>query len=150
LIIVGLGYQGEKPDYDRLRRWDLTPVADTRPGKSHDDAGHAAEFLSVLEREIVPAVERSYRADPGYRVLGGSSLGGLFALYVMLAAPGPFQAHTPPSPAVDWADDWLFAQEEAFAGRGGKLVGRLFMTGAEKESAPFLAAIRRFDAVLRG
>jgi hypothetical protein len=149
LIIVGLGYQGDKPDYDRLRRWDLTPVADTRPAADRAGTGHATEFLSVLEHEIIPAVESSYRADPAYRVLGGSSLGGLFALYAMLARPGLFQAHIAPSPAVDWANDWLFAQEEAFARRGGKLAGRLFITGAEKESAPFLASIRRFDTVLR-
>jgi hypothetical protein len=149
LIIVGLGYQGDRPDYDRLRRWDLTPVPDTRPGEGRAGTGHGAEFLGVLEHEIIPAVEQSYRADPAYRVLGGSSLGGLFALYAMLARPGLFQAHIAPSPAVDWADDWLFGQEQAFAAGGGKLAGRLFMTGADKESAPFLAAIRRFDAVLR-
>ena len=31
VILVGIGYPGEAPDYGRLRRWDLTPVSDAAP-----------------------------------------------------------------------------------------------------------------------
>jgi uncharacterized protein len=147
-ILVGLGYQGEKPDYDRLRRLDLTPVADTRPGEL--PAGQGAAFLSVLEHEIIPFVEREYRADAGYRALGGSSLGGLFTLYALLARPGLFQAFVAPSPAVDWAGDWLFGYEAGAAQRRTPPPhARLFMTGATEESPGFLEAIKRFDARLK-
>ena len=147
-IIVGLGYQhaSTNADYDILRRYDYTPMpADDDP--RHERTGHAAEFLGVLEHEIIPFIEKEYRADPSYRVLSGNSLGGLFSLYAMLARPGLFQAHIAASPA---APDWLFDFEANFAASGQKLPTRLFLTGAEKESPGFLANIQRFNTRLAG
>jgi predicted alpha/beta superfamily hydrolase len=148
-ILVGLGYQGESPDYDTLRVHDLTPVAERGGWAAAKDPGHAAEFLAVVEAEIVPFMERSYRADPGYRVLGGSSLGGLFALYVLFTKPALFQAYIAPSPAVSWADGWLFSQEAQFAAAHPHARARLFMTGAGAEAPDFLAAIQRMDGQLK-
>jgi predicted alpha/beta superfamily hydrolase len=148
-ILVGFGYAGEKPDYGVLRRWDYTPVPEDRPGPDAGASGHAREFLDVIEHEMIPFVERQYRVNPSYRVLGGSSLGGLFTLYTALTKPSLFQAYIAPSPAVSWADDWLFGYEEAFFKRGEPLRGRLFMTGAGDESPKFLEAVRRFDTRLR-
>lgn len=160
-ILVGIGYPDEtvgdeaspklrkKPDYERLRRWDFTPTVDEQ-ARRPEEWGHAAEFLGVIEREIIPYMESRYRADPAFRVLGGSSLGGLFVLYALFARPGLFAAHIVPSPAVSVGHDWLFKYEEEFARakRGDELVTRLFMTGAEREEPAFLAAIKRFNARL--
>jgi predicted alpha/beta superfamily hydrolase len=148
-VLVGFGYQGDKPDFGKLRRWDYTPVADPSPKPDDGPSGHAPEFLTAIERDIIPLVERQYRVDPSYRVLGGSSLGGLFTLYAAIARPGLFQAYIAPSPAAVWANDWLFGYEDAFAKAGGKLRGRLFMTGASDEQPSFLDGIRRFDERLR-
>ncbi len=150
IIVVGIGYPGDRPDYGRLRRWDLTPVPATYPGASFDGpSGHAQDFLSVLEKEIVPLVEREYRGDPSYRVLAGSSLGGLFTLYAMFARPGLFVAYVAPSPVVEWADDWLFGFEEGFHRGGQPLGARLFMTYAEKDPEMIRDGVKRFDARLR-
>jgi uncharacterized protein len=150
IIIVGLGYAGDRPDYGRLRRWDLTPTPAKYPGASFDGpSGHAQEFLAALEKEIIPLVEREYRADPSYRVLAGSSLGGLFTLYAMFARPGLFVAYVAPSPAAQWAEDWLLGFEDAFHRSGQPLGARLFMTGAEKDPEMILEGIKRFDARLR-
>jgi uncharacterized protein len=143
VIVVGVGYPGDKPNYGQLRRWDLTPVEMDGP------SGHAKEFLAVIENEIIPLVEREYRGDPGYRVLAGSSLGGLFTLYAMLARPGLFFARIAASPAAQWADDWLLSFEEEFHKSGQPLGGRLFMTGAEEEFPEILDGAKRFDARLR-
>jgi uncharacterized protein len=142
-ILVGLGYQGEHPDYDRLRTRDYTPVVE-----GARDSGHAAEFLRRLEGDILPFVDRSYRTDPSYRVLGGSSLGGLFTLYVLLERPELFRAFIAPSPAVTYANGWLVEREAAFAKEHRALHARLFMTGASAEEPGFLAGIRAFDAQL--
>jgi predicted alpha/beta superfamily hydrolase len=149
VILVGIGYPGEAPDYGRLRRWDLTPAEDRRGDISPGDSGHGAAFLEVMEHEIIPFVERRYRVDTSQRVLGGSSLGGLFALYVLFTKPALFTAYIAPSPAVPFADDWLFKQEQAFAKSGKPLAARLYMTGAEKEEPSYLADVKRFDAQLR-
>lgn len=147
-IIVGFGYPGEKPDYDALRRYDYTPVPDPDTDPKAEKSGHAPQFLSVVEKEIIPFIEREYRADPKYRVLGGSSLGGLFTIYALYARPGLFQTYLAPSPAAGWAHDWLFEFERNFGASGRKLDARLFMTGASEEWPEFLDAIKRFDAQL--
>jgi len=144
LMIVGMGYQGEKPDYDTLRRYDYTPVPDPVEDPKGLQSGHAAGFLRVLETEMIPFVEREYRVDPAFRALGGSSLGGLFALYALYTRPGLFQAYIAPSPATGWANDWLFDLERKFAASGQKVDARLFMSGAGEEAPDFVASIRRF------
>jgi predicted alpha/beta superfamily hydrolase len=141
-IVVGLGYAGEGLDYDALRRWELTPVPLTDEGAP---SGHAAEFLATLEQAIIPFVDREYRTDTSYRVLGGSSLGGLFALYTMFTKPELFQGYIAPSPAVVVGNDWLFRYEEVFAQSGKPLRARLYMTGAENEWPSFLAGIKRLN-----
>jgi predicted alpha/beta superfamily hydrolase len=130
LMIVGLGYQGDAPDYETLRRYDYTPVPDPVEDPKGLQSGHAAEFLRVLETEMIPFVAREYRVDPRFRALGGSSLGGLFALYALYSRPGLFQAYIAPSPATGWANDWLFDLERKFAASGQALDARLFMSGA--------------------
>jgi predicted alpha/beta superfamily hydrolase len=147
-IVVGIGYPGDAPDYGRLRRFDLTPASD-----GEDDelgtSGHASEFLGVIEHQIIPFVEGRYRVDPSYRVLAGSSLGGLFALYTLFTKPALFAAYVAPSPATPFARGWLFGYEAAFAKSRQPLAARLFVTVAEKEWPAMLDGGKRFDAQLR-
>jgi uncharacterized protein len=147
LIVVGLGYVGENLDYDAMRGWELSPV---RTSLLALGTGHADKFLDSLEREIIPFIEREYRADPAHRVLAGSSLGGLFALYTMYAKPEFFQGYIAASPAVGVGNDWLLDFEEKFAQSGRPLPTRLYVTGAEYEWAGFLAAIKRYQQRLAG
>ncbi len=150
IVIVGLGYPGERPDFGRLRRWDLTPAPAVYEGAELDGpSGHAREYLSVIETEIIPLVDRDYHTDPRYRVLMGSSLGGLFTLYAMYARPGLFFAHVAASPAAQWADDWLLGFEDEFQRSGKRLAGRLFVTAAEDEVEMIREGAKRFDARMR-
>jgi predicted alpha/beta superfamily hydrolase len=140
-IIVGLGYAGENLDYGTLRTWELSPVPLGSP-----DTGHAAEFLATIETEIIPFVEREYRADPGHRVLAGASLGGLFTLYAMYSKPDLFSAWVAVTPAVAVNEGWLLGYEEKFAQAGGRLKGRLFASMGENENPGFLSAILRYNS----
>ena len=148
VILVGFGYPGADPDFGALRAYDYTPVPEAHDSKAKG-TGHAAEFLRVVESEFIPLIEREYRADPKFRVLAGSSLGGLFTLYAMLERPGLFQGYMAPSPAVEWGNGWLFEREAAFAAAHKDLPVRLFMSGAGEESPSFLAQVRRFDERLQ-
>jgi len=148
VILVGFGYPGPSPDFGALRAYDYTPAPETHDVQGKG-SGHAREFLHVVESEFIPFVEREYRVDPHFRVLAGSSLGGLFTLYAMLERPGLFQGYIAPSPAVDWANGWLFEREAAFAAAHKDLPARLFMSGAGEEHPGYLAQVRRFDERLQ-
>jgi len=145
-ISVGIGYAGDNPDYGDLRRWELAPVPFGEGGP--DKSGHAADFLRTIETEIVPLVEREYRADPAHRVLGGASLGGLFTLFALHTKPELFEGYIAVTPAVYLNNQWLLGYEETFAkaGRGAALRGkRLMVTGGGDESPSYLASILRFN-----
>ncbi len=144
-IVVGLGYAGDSLDYGQLRTWELSPV---RLGPQDGDSGHADKFLATLEREVIPFMEREYRADPAHRVLAGSSLGGLFTLYAMYAKPALFEGYIAASPAVVAGNDWIIGQAKAYADAGKPLKARLYVTGAEYEWPAFLAGIQRYQALL--
>jgi len=145
-IIVGLGYAGENLDYNSMRRWELSPVRLTFFAAS----GHADRFLDAIEREIIPFVEREYRADPGHRVIAGGSLGGLFTLYALFTKPELFNGYIAMSPSVGVGGDWIFGHEEAFAKARRPLHGRLFMSVGGFESPEHVANVKRFDDRLLG
>lgn len=141
-ITVGIGYADEHPDYDQLRRWELSPVPFGDDGRA---SGHAADFLRTIETVVIPFVEREYRADPSHRVLGGASLGGLFTLYAMYTNPTLFSAYIAVTPAVVVGNDWLLGYEEVFAKSGRPLPVRLHVSGGGNESPGFLGGILRLN-----
>jgi len=140
-ITVGLGYAGENLDYNTLRQWELSPVSMSIIHAT----GHAKEYLNALEREIVPFVEREYRADPRQRVIVGGSLGGLFTLYAMLTKPDLFNGYIAMSPSVGLGGDWIFKREAEFFASHQPLKGRLFMTVGGYESPGYVENVKRFN-----
>jgi predicted alpha/beta superfamily hydrolase len=87
MIVVGI------PNIDRGR--DFTPIFYLKAGKENG----AERFLNFIQKELVPYIDKSYRAQP-YRVLEAHSLGGLFGVYANAAAPNLFQASIIISPAL--------------------------------------------------
>jgi hypothetical protein len=125
-LVVGLSYEGENLDYAKLRATDLLPQ--TSEGK-YEAEGHAERFLKMLETQVLPLLEKEYRADPRHRYLMGSSAGGLFGLYTMLSKPDLFQGFVVDSPWVLG----LWNMERDFAATGRKTEARIYMTSAENE-----------------
>src|SRR5690348_8506912 len=78
IVIVGITYNGDHPNYDELRAMDYTPTPGDRKG-----SGDAPKFLNFMKTELIPFMEKNYRGDPTRRILGGTSFGGLFTLYTM-------------------------------------------------------------------
>ena len=129
MIIVGITYSGDSPNYDALRAMDYTPT----PVGSIAGSGGAPNFLAFLKGELIPFVEANYRADASRRVLLGSSFGGLFTLYAMFAEPGLFSGYVAASPAVPYGDRFAFKQEAEYAGKRQDLPVRLFLSVGELE-----------------
>jgi predicted alpha/beta superfamily hydrolase len=75
------------------RQRDFSPALDKDSGQTQglETAGGADNFLIYLKKELIPMVEKKYRALP-YRVLIGHSTGGLLAYYSIYKSPELFQA----------------------------------------------------------
>lgn len=129
IIIVGVTYNGDKPDYETLRAMDYTP-----PAKGlFKGYGEADKFLTCLKEEIIPLIETNYRADPTNRTLMGSSFGGLFTLYSLFTKPELFSGYVSSSPAVTFAGGIIFDLETEFAARHKTLPVKLFVSVGEIE-----------------
>ena len=143
IVVVGITYTGDHPDYGALRAMDYTPT----PGNSKG-SGDGPKFLNFLRTDVIPLMEENYRGDPTHRILGGHSLGGLFTLYAMFTDPSLFWGYLAGSPAIPWDNNFTIRQEEAFAKGHKDLPVRLFLAvgGAEPLVTPDVSFIRTFSA----
>lgn len=141
IVIVGVTYHGDNPDYNTLRAMDYTPTPGDSPG-----SGGGPKFLSFLKTELIPFMEADYRGDPSRRILGGHSLGGLFTLYAMFSDPSLFWGYLAGSPSVLWGNGALVKQEAEYAKNNKDLPVRLYMAagGAEDLLTPDTAFVRTF------
>lgn len=142
-IMVGLSYPTGS-NYDLERRRDYTFTA-TDAG-----SGKGAAFLDFITKEAAPLIEARFRADKTGRVIGGNSLGGLFALAAAYKAPGFFEGHIAISPAASWDHDALAKLDDAWA-RGHKaLPARIFISYGSLEYPTFREPIAAFQKQLAG
>jgi hypothetical protein len=136
VLVVGLGYAGENLDYGAMRGEDLSPMAWLGP----NGGGHAERFLDLIEHEMIPLLEKEYRADPEHRYIVGSSAGGLFVLYALFTKPTLFQGYVADSPSVDP----LWNYEREFAAAGRTTSARVFISAAENEWTYYRQHIQAF------
>ncbi|UOQ54231.1 alpha/beta hydrolase-fold protein [Hymenobacter cellulosivorans] len=93
---------------DRIR--DLTPthiesgLYMDRRGATTSGGGEA--FTRFLQQELIPRIDSAYAPAP-YRVLVGTSLGGLFVLNTLLHHPDLFQSYVAIDPSLWWDDTKL-------------------------------------------
>lgn len=98
-IIVGIPNLG----HDRLKEY--SPFDDAVRG-----IGEGVGYLRWLVDTVKPMIDTRFHTLPGRRhtVVGGSSMGGLFALYAVLAGAATFGSAWVMSPALWYADDAIF------------------------------------------
>jgi Predicted hydrolase of the alpha/beta superfamily len=107
-IVVGIGYYSDAAIVSGPRFYDYTEQADpsrlpARPdGSAWPETGGADEFLSFIEEELKPALERRLPINRKRQALFGHSLGGWFALHVLNVRPDAFSAYIAGSPSVWW------------------------------------------------
>lgn len=118
------------------RIFDYTPAA---PGyaipagaPAHGHAvGGADAFLSVLNRQIRPAIESRWRIDPARQTLLGHSFGGLLGLHALFAGQ-PFAGFVVVSPSLWYGNGILDRAERASAAKAA----RVLIAGGASEAGP--------------
>jgi predicted alpha/beta superfamily hydrolase len=112
----------------------------------HPTHGGTDNFLRFIRDELVPWVDGNYRTIP-HRVLVGHSSGGSFAIYALITDPTVFDSYIAISPNLDWNDQRLVADAEAFIQKRPDLTARLYMT-AGNEGGALLGGVRKLSVVL--
>lgn len=150
VLVVAIAYGGA-PAYRINRTRDYTPVFVPTGGYGAEYqrvSGGAPRFLEFIERELIPFVERSYRASAD-RTLVGHSYGGLFSLWTALTEPALFRRVLAVSPSIWYDDQLLLRLEERQRAAGGGLPERLYMTAGDLENPVMAGDLRALEAQLR-
>jgi predicted alpha/beta superfamily hydrolase len=165
-IVVGIGYREDQGAMEALREsfaqrdHDLTPVRDEAVEKDMSKTfqrpvpnGDAENFHSFIKDELIPFIEKTYRADPAKRILVGHSYGGLFGLFGLFTTPDLFESLIIGSPTLSYGKRFTFQQEEAFAKTHQQLPIKIYLYAAELEESlddTTLTDTLRIAAILQG
>ena len=96
---------------DRTR--DLTPTVNQDPRGPVGQGGGGDKYLDFIEFELIPHMNKTFRTHD-FKIVMGSSIGGLLVIHSLQSRPHLFQAHMAFSPAVWWADRTTAKETKAF------------------------------------
>jgi uncharacterized protein len=103
-IVVGIVYGSFDPSINR-RGFDFSaPAADAGP-----EQGGAPSLQAFLRTELMPEIQRRYRADPTRQVLFGQSRGGYMVLYSAFTDPDLFWGRIASNPVFDPGRELFFS-----------------------------------------
>jgi predicted alpha/beta superfamily hydrolase len=81
-----------------------------------EDSGNAEEMARFIEKELIPYVNKNYKAAD-YKILGGHSVGGIFVINTAINHPELFNDYIAISPALWWGKN---AMEDVMENTWGK------------------------------
>lgn len=141
MIIVGVASTG-------TRQRDYTPVQ-VRRGDAAPAGGGAADYAGYLVQELKPFIDARYRtqAARGSTAVGGSSLGGLVSMWLVLRHGDVFGAALVVSPSVWWAREAILSEVEAAPAAAP--VPRLWLDAGLDEGWGMVGGARRLRQTLQ-
>lgn len=84
------------------RRQDFTYPTTIMEDKSHyPTSGHSAQFITFIEKELQPFIQKKYKTTAAKTIIG-QSLGGLLATEILLRKPNLFTQYIIISPSLWW------------------------------------------------
>ena len=93
------------------RRRDFTfPTTIEKDQKKFPTSGHSAQFISFIEKELQPFIEKKYKTNNSKMIIG-QSLGGLLETEILLKKPALFNKYVIVSPSLWWNNGSLLNQD---------------------------------------
>jgi predicted alpha/beta superfamily hydrolase len=101
-IVVGIANSDRKRDF-------TFPSTVASEKKKYPTTGQSEKFISFIEKELQPFIERKYKGN-GSKTLIGQSLGGLLATEILLKKPNLFNRYIIISPSIWWDNGSILNQ----------------------------------------
>jgi hypothetical protein len=93
------------------RRRDFTyPTTIEKDRDKYKTAGHSAGFISFIEKELQPFIEKKFKVSSS-KTLIGQSLGGLLATEILFTRPHLFTQYIIVSPSLWWDNGSLLKRD---------------------------------------
>ncbi len=131
------------------RNRDQTPpFMQTETDDLTSPLGKGDQFLSFLEKELIPKIDSNYRVS-GYKTLTGHSRGGLFVLYTFQEKPNLFNAWFCYSTPVWRFNDMMINKIKGFI-KGAPFKERkfLFLSAGANETENITGGFKRLNELL--
>jgi hypothetical protein len=133
-ILVGIANVDRKRDFT-----DISTSASDK--KELPTSGGSAAFISFIDNEVIPLIEKSYRTNDSSTLIG-QSLGGLLSTEILYRHSDMFDNYLIVSPSLWWDDErWLRAEPKYISnsksvyiavGKEGELMQRVAYSLKEK------------------
>lgn len=111
-----IGYESDAPSPFKINRGrDYIPASNDPSIKSLSptyttyNTGKAEDFIKVIQKEVMPLIEKSYRVTPNKTLLG-HSYGGLFTVWAFLNYNSMFDNYIALSPSLWYQGNWISRQ----------------------------------------
>jgi predicted alpha/beta superfamily hydrolase len=132
---------------NRIPEMIVVAIPNTNRNRDLTPGPGAAKFQRFFADELIPWVERTYRAAPD-RVILGHSLGGSFVVHTLLNRPDLFDTYVAASAPI-WRYDSLMAHAKAGLARAAQAGATLYLTVGQHENERLREGLARFAAYLR-
>ncbi len=107
-IVIGISNLGKS------RYRDFTyPSTDKRDLEDIPTSGGSEKFISYLESEVMPLIEKSYKIS-SHKTIIGQSLGGLLATEILFKKPYLFDDYVIVSPSLWWDNQKMVKDSDTF------------------------------------
>jgi predicted alpha/beta superfamily hydrolase len=116
IIVVGISYgQGTDAWWEKRER-DYTNCSDTMIAKgSAKNSGGAQNFLKFVKNELIPVINKKYKALHDSNALMGISYGGMLTSYVLFAQPELFNGYIIIGPTLIWKNENILKLESEYS-----------------------------------
>lgn len=145
LIVVGFAYKAHITKPGNKRNRDYSPYTDVNFAGS----GHAIEFMSSVQKELIPFIDSKYRTVKNENTFFGTSLGALFGTSMLLRTDGIFKRYVLSSPSLWWADKEIFKDEAKCFSQKKELSAEVFFSvGSLEDKHLMIEPLSEFVEVL--
>jgi len=150
MVTEKLGRTGEIPPVIIIGVANTNRYRDLLPVKSRDsgEGGGADTFISFLEKELIPHVDKTYRTKD-FRILAGPQAGAIFSLYTLTTKPELFQAFISGNPFMNPSNtEFLYPRAVKFFHDQHELKNFLYIRCEKNEPPLSLEYTEKFAAHL--
>jgi len=139
-IVVGIANVDRKRDFTYA-----TTIAEDQ--KRFPATGHSDKFITFIEKELQPHIEKKYRTN-GSKMIIGQSLGGLLATEILLKKSALFNNYVIISPSLWWDNGSLLKHAPALINNIQQPTGIYIGVGKEGLAPTEIPHVMEVDANL--
>ena len=141
LIVVAIASNDRNRDYTPIKPTHFPDFVNV------STAGHADQFLSFVENELFPFVEKNYRTVP-CRIFAGHSFGGLCVTYAFVTRNDMFNSYIATSPSISWCFDLVNGKYNDKIAASNIKNKNYYISATENEDSLFIKDVFSFARVL--